>query len=1065
MFRGSSKGVALLAAIATTAHSLAQTHEGGGLREFYTANGLLQRGLHDLAIPEYERFIEAHPRHEHEPAARYGLAVALVRAGRSAEAAEHLDRLLPHRAFRFAPEVLLLRGQVALEQGEAATARELLLAMLDRHADHAAAPHAAGMLAEACYRSGDFAGAIESSDLLAGRFPAHAGRARAELVAGLAAVASGDDAEGTRRLEALLERDPTGAHAPQGSLVLAEALHRLGRPQQAARWYEMAMRAKDGDVAPAATLGMARLRFAEGDLRRASGLLDRLLDQGGGGPTHAQAALLRGRVHLEAGEFDAAEALLARLSEAGAAEVAEDARFWLAKSALRAGRPEEAAGHLRTLLARGQAGDLAAAASYDLGVALMRSGDARGAEAAFASFLDEHGEHPLHADALRARAQLAQARGDHAAVRALVDGLVASRPDAEDGGELEFLGAESAFLAGDDAEAEARLRALLERGAIEDDLGRRVRYRLGLTLARQGRFDEARPLLESVVAGGRTEPRFAPALLALGDGHLGAGSWKDAHAAFEGYLRAAEGGEAPPDSIGDALLKLAVARLREGRLREALEPLQRVLALESDEPSERGAHARFELAQALVLLGEGGRAEAEFEGLLEAHPHGPFAAHALRHLATLASNGGRHGRAAECWGRLAELQQGDERALATMRRGRALAAAEDPEGARAAFALAAEQASDAALRAEATARGALSTAHSGDHERTVLATAEALALADRLDPDLKRSLLYERAWAQRSGGQLDEAAETYRLLLADGAVGEPRAYVLVDLAALEMEAGRHDDAAGLLLEARDLLAQLEVEPALAAQADYRLGVAQLRLERYEAAAAVLEPFERRHAGSELAPSACLLAGEALLGAQRPERAARSLRRVVEGHPRSDALAPALLRLGEAEAQMQRWGASERAFATFLERFGKDDLAYQARFGLGWAMENQGQFDGAIAAYRELVESHRGPTAARAQFQIGECLFAQGKLDEAARELLRTDILYAVPEWSAAALYEAGRVFEQMNKAGEARTRYADVVARFGESTWARLAQERLEAMGEHARVGGKHGGRGPRTGG
>src|SRR5690606_1752736 len=156
--------------------------------------------------------------------------------------------------------------------------------------------------------------------------------------------------------------------------------------------------------------------------------------------------------------------------------------------------------------------------------------------------------------------------------------------------------------------------------------------------------------------------------------------------------------------------------------------------------------------------------------------------------------------------------------------------------------------------------------------------------------------------------------------------------------------------------------------------------------------------------------------------------------------------PALLRLGEAQASLQRWDASEKAFTQYLDRFSESELWFQARFGVGFARENQGRLDEAIEAYRPVADGHKGPTAARAQFQIGECLFAKKDYEAAVRELLKTDILHAEPQWSAAALYEAGRCFEAMNKAPEARAQYEQVVSRFQEQRWAELAEARLEQV-------------------
>src|SRR5687768_9406811 len=56
------------------------------LREYLSGNGLLNRGLYDLAAEEYRKFLAAHPNHAKAPVARYGLGVALNRLGRNDEA-------------------------------------------------------------------------------------------------------------------------------------------------------------------------------------------------------------------------------------------------------------------------------------------------------------------------------------------------------------------------------------------------------------------------------------------------------------------------------------------------------------------------------------------------------------------------------------------------------------------------------------------------------------------------------------------------------------------------------------------------------------------------------------------------------------------------------------------------------------------------------------------------------------------------------------------------------------------------------------------------------------------
>ena len=170
-------------------------------------------------------------------------------------------------------------------------------------------------------------------------------------------------------------------------------------------------------------------------------------------------------------------------------------------------------------------------------------------------------------------------------------------------------------------------------------------------------------------------------------------------------------------------------------------------------------------------------------------------------------------------------------------------------------------------------------------------------------------------------------------------------------------------------------------------------------------------------------------------------------------PEDAAYGPSLLRLGEALASAHRWAKSEDAFAAYLGKFADGEQWFQARFGIGWARENQSRYPEAISSYNEVVAGHRGPTAARAQFQIGECLFAQKKYDEAVAELLKVDILYAYPEWSAGALYEAGRCFAEMAKIGEARQQFRAVVQQHQGTHWAKLAAERLDELSKRTKPG------------
>ena len=478
-----------------------------------------------------------------------------------------------------------------------------------------------------------------------------------------------------------------------------------------------------------------------------------------------------------------------------------------------------------------------------------------------------------------------------------------------------------------------------------------------------------------------------------------------------------------------------------------------------------------------------------------------FVAPVLRHLASIAAAQGRTDEAAALLQELRGRLDAGAAAALDGEMGALLLASGRPDEAERALdrAIAARRAStteldradaDPAVLADLLLRRAIAIARQGRHADAVEAFAQAEAQAEvqpeshstsrkgdggaPLDAALLATGRSERAAALSALGRVDDAAAELTRLLDEGPEGGPpalRAHAAIELARLDVSAQRWSQALARLALATDslsapALAEDRAVDALREHERYLRGVCHLRLGAADAAASALAGFEETFPHSAFASSAMLLRGEALLAAGRPQPAAETLTALVK---RLDALGPgaggpsgegtssteaattqmaaaALLRLGEARAATQQWTASEEAFTTFLTRHAQHAQWYQARFGQGWAREQQGRHDAAIEAYRDVVARHDGLTAARAQFQIGECLFAQQRLEDAVRELVKVDVLFAAPEWSAAALYEAGRCLEALGRPHEAERQYQDLRSRFPDTRWAALAQERLPAL-------------------
>jgi outer membrane protein assembly factor BamD (BamD/ComL family) len=93
---------------------------------------------------------------------------------------------------------------------------------------------------------------------------------------------------------------------------------------------------------------------------------------------------------------------------------------------------------------------------------------------------------------------------------------------------------------------------------------------------------------------------------------------------------------------------------------------------------------------------------------------------------------------------------------------------------------------------------------------------------------------------------------------------------------------------------------------------------------------------------------------------------------------------ALFRLGEACAQAKAWDQSRNAFEALVNRYPQSPWCESARYGVGWALQNQRQFDAAVANYREVARRNNGEVSLKAQLQMGLCLLEQKRATEAAK---------------------------------------------------------------------------------
>lgn len=1034
--------VAIAVLLGAVSSAPASRNDDPALRSYFSGNGLLNRGLFDLAAVEYQKFLADQPTHEKAPVARYGLAYSLFQLKRHDEAIAELEPLAAIDGFEYAAEADLILGQSRMTLGAFAPATEAFARLERENPQHDLVDDALALHAEALYRQGRFDEVAGPAERLVNGFADSPHRERAELFWGLADMAREDFPAAVGRFDGMVARFPQGVHAAQTSLLLAQSLHRSKDTERALRQYQDVITRATDEYTPDAQYGTALLLHQVQRTQKAGFFLDQLLERYPTDNLVPDAHLLRGRVYFDLGQYPPAAKHFQTLVNANARH-ADEAVYWLAKCDLREERPDQAARRLAEAQTRFPDSALMPEITYDRGVALIRANQKQNALKVFADLRRRFGEHALAEDALHLMAVTAHQEQAYADSLAHCDTYATEYPNGRFGAFVGFLAGENQFLVRNWQEAVQAYQGFLQQFP-NDTQADKARFRLGMAFYQLGDFDRAAPELSRVARGADTQPEFVAALLALGDGNFQREAWGEA----EPYLAAYVGFGLMQAGADNALLKLGLCRHRQDRLDDAVQAYDELIGRFNTGPHRQ--QAIFERGQALVTLGRPDDAIAAFDQLLREEPGSRFEVHALNHLGAIAMQRKEYERAAELYGRVTDASDtADLSGEAIYQRGQSLLAAERFAEAAQAFSRLIREHADSPRRHQAAALEAIAMARDGNSEVAVALIEDVESNAAQLDAATVAAVTYEKAWCLRELDRLQAAGDAYRALLAQGGTGGLFRSATLELAELEFDDDRFDEASELLLRLRGTPpAEDEITPDLAERALYRLAVSQYQLGEHAEAANLLEEFLSTYPSSESVPSASLFCGEAHMKSGNHQQAIAHLELVTTNYRDDDACEPSLLRLGECFATLQSFDRSGQAFAEHRQRYPESALWYQAQFGIGWAHENSGNLGRAMESYKDVIDRHQGPTAARAQFQIGECLFAQNRYDEAARELVKVDILYAYPEWSAAALYEAGRCFQELSNPVDAREQFRKVVKEHSKTKWARMASDRLAELSE-----------------
>jgi TolA-binding protein len=1031
------------------------------------ANGLLRERKYDLAAEEYERYLTAGASGLDRDDARFGLANARLYQARYAEARQAFDDFLkgagPGDSRLLSARYRL--GELSYLLGELAAARRALEAFTAATADHRGLELAWTYLGDTCFGLHDFAQARIAYERSLADFP------KGRLV---------------ERARYGLGRTLAELGEPERGLSVLRELATRGSPE----WVDRAW------------LQIGLIELARGQFAAAAAALAALEQAAPRSALKSEAQLHRALALARLGRVDQAETVLRTLAKSEAEPLGPRAALELATIELEHNRPEAALTEIDAALERYPKSSAAAALHFRAAESLQKQSRRELAEARYIRVVEIDPADPWADLAMQRAAQSALDRGDAARARQLAGAFLTRFPRSPRRAETRLVAARAAALAGDSHEAVTILERLLDPAAangkgseaLGPPLAQAARYDLALAYRALGRKSQAEAILAKL-ARESAGPLSADAQFLLGQAHLDAGRYAAAIAPLEQYLAANPNG----DVADFAMAHLAMARLGLGKLDDAWTILARLS--ERFPRSKALAPTRLRLAETALAAGRADKAAEQFRLVAggETAPSEPAPAGtakradsgspALR-VRALAGLGralwelGEPKEAASAFAAVLDLAPGDPTAPEiALAQGRCLEASQQADAAVNVYSsilqrfAKSEQAPQAALaRARVwvkmgrSEQGARELERLSGDEGARVALASAGATAD--------ALLAEAGWAFLDAEKPAEADRVFTRLLAEFPNGPFAADARCNLAESANMKRNYAEVVRLLgpLAATKTPAQRDTRSGASGEAIqsgtadraateslrrliptvlYRLGRTQVELKDWAAARAVLDRLVSEYPSNPYHREArCLLSESALQQGDAAAALAGFDALLKEPAGASDPKGFAqLVRLKQIQClvALKRWKQVLECVTTENAGLAPGDPARaELDFASGQALLGLGRMGAARGAFQSVVDARAGSDlGAQARLMHGEAFYHEDKFHEALRDFLNVDIMYNAPHWQAAALLEAGKVYERLDQWADAAETYEMLLTKFPKEPSAAEARVRRETARRH----------------
>jgi TolA-binding protein len=328
------------------------------------------------------------------------------------------------------------------------------------------------------------------------------------------------------------------------------------------------------------------------------------------------------------------------------------------------------------------------------------------------------------------------------------------------------------------------------------------------------------------------------------------------------------------------------------------------------------------------------------------------------------------------------------------------------------------------------------------------------------DSNIDKSV-YELAWAHRNLDDKANASKWFTELAEKHTASPLAAEAHFHLAEARYDAKEYRKAMELYQKAQSNLAD---RAEISEKAAYKNGWCWFQLQEYEKALQLFESQVKRFAEGGLRPDGLFMQAECYFKLNDYEKSLPIYLDVMQLPLSSDNVEGlALLHGGQAASKLKKWDDCVTLLSEIFARQPKSPYAPEAHLERGWARQNLDQVEDAFNDFAITAET-AGELGARARFMMGEARFQQKAYSDAIGEFQRVMFYYggdkapdSVRKWQARAAMEAGRCAELLVAAAknnrekkqnidEAKKFYEYILNNHPGADYSKTARGRLEQL-------------------